>query len=201
MTSTEITTTKGGRRRGTTSTVKRVSQASEAVLTALQELAADDSAAAYRRAASSIIELRQLFEHQGMPDWTGRSLEYRDVIERLYRQAEVPPDSESNMQAKIRYHVGNVLRDVAPADELQQLGLSVAGPKTRVAETRAAGGGRRRQPAEVTRTHIDSPLTVAALALDAVKLLRVMDIGPDDKEIVDGIVRKIMDEAIDYLRG
>lgn len=170
------------------------------VLSTLRALHDDQSTTAFRSAAQALVSLRQLYDHEGRTDWTGRSVEYRDAIEALYRQAEVPPDSESPIQAKVRYHVGNVLREVAPADELEALGLSVAGPKGRAQQNRAAGGGRRRPPAEVTRTRIDSPLTVAALGLDAVKMLRVMDIQGDDREIVDGLVRKILDEAVAYLK-
>lgn len=171
------------------------------VLECLRALHTDHSTTAFRAAACAIVNLRSLSTHEGVTDWTGRSLEYRDAIESLYRQANVPPDSESPIQAKVRYHIGNVLREVAPADELEALGLAVSGPKGRAAANRASTGGRRRVPAEVTRTRIDSPLTVAALGLDALKLLRVMDIQPGDQDLADDLVRKILDEAVAYLKG
>ena len=180
---------------------KQRANAAEAALTTLLALHTDQSTGAFRAAAQAIVQLRQGFKVDGATDWTGRSVEYRDVVERLYRQAEVPPDSESPIQAKVRYHVGNVLREVAPAAELEALGLAVAGPKDRAQAARAAGGGRRRPPAEVTRTRVDSPLTIAALGLDALKLLQAMHIEDDDKALVDSLVRKMLDEAVNYLKG
>lgn len=200
-TDTSAAITPAGRRAGKTKSVKQQKAgAAQAVLAALQALHKDQEVPTFRAAARAIVDLRRLYQHEGVTDWTGRSLEYRDAIEHLYRQAEVPPDSESNVQAKIRYHVGNVLREVAPAEELKELGLAVAGPKGRAQQKRAEGGGSRRQPAEVTRTRIDSPLTVAALGLDAVKMLRVMDVQGEDRDIVDGLVRKMLDECLAYLK-
>jgi hypothetical protein len=180
---------------------KQRAGAAQAVLEALQALHTDQSTTAFRAAGQAVVALRQLYTVDGRTDWTGRSVEYRDAIEGLYRQADLPPDSESPVQSKVRYHVGNVLREVAPAEELEALGLATAGPKGRAQANRAAGGRRRRAPAEVTRTRIDSPLTVAALGLDALKMLQVMDIQDEDKDIVDDLVRKMLDEAVEYLRG
>ena len=171
----------------------------EAVLDALGRLHEDASTTAYREAAHAIVELRRKFEIAGTPDWTGRSAEYRELIERLYRQAEVPADSDANVQSKLRYHIGNVLREVAPPEELEVLGLAVQGPRGRMREARQEGHRRGRPPADVRRARVDNPLITSALALDCLRLLRVTDIDPEDRDAVERVVRQIIDEAVEFL--
>ena len=81
--------------------------------------------------AHLVVEFRRLFEHDGRPDWAGRSQSYRDAIYQVYRDAKVPSDSAGGLQAKIRYHVGNVVREVAPPEDLLALGLKPKGPRGR----------------------------------------------------------------------
>lgn len=98
--------------------------------------------------AEIVVKLRAQHEHRGMPDWAGRSTEYRDVVAKMYRDAGVPEDSVSNIQASLRYHIGNELREQAPAEELAQLGLSEEGPKGREKARRADTKGKAQRVAE-----------------------------------------------------
>jgi hypothetical protein len=91
----------------------------------------DDSVANLKAAARAIVELRSRFEWNGLPDWAGHSIEYRYHIERLYREAGVPSDSEGPLQARLRYHVSNVVREVAPLWHLEELGLLKNGARVR----------------------------------------------------------------------
>jgi hypothetical protein len=87
--------------------------------------------------ARVVVELRSRFHtDDGRTDWAGRSGPYREAVARIYSEAGVPTDSLDGMQAALRYHVGNVLREVAPAEELEDLGLKAARPVDRVKETR-----------------------------------------------------------------
>ena len=91
-----------------------------------------------KRAAGTIVELRQQFTlEDGRTDWSGRSPRYRAAIAQVYFRAHVPDDKLDTVQAALRYHVGNVLRERAEADELAAVGLSATSPKARIDRIRA----------------------------------------------------------------
>lgn len=131
--------------------------------------------------ARVVVELRAHFTLQdGTTDWDGRSHGYREAIARVYRDAGIPADSLSTIQASIRYHVSNVLREVAPPEELEDKGLRKETARERVKETRdrtmalaratLALGGSGSARADVSR------LIIGAEAL----LGRVEDAALDD---------------------
>jgi hypothetical protein len=150
-----------------------ITQAANRVALALAEAVDEPGTGANRKAAETIVSLRRQFKYKGATDWSGRSPEYRDLIERLYRDAGVPSDSESSMQANIRYHIGNMLRKVADPEELTALGMLVAGPAARITETRATE--RKRSSTKKAVHTAGDPASLARLALDAFRALRTMD--------------------------
>lgn len=160
---------------GMARTQRAVTAAADRTVKALRAAVETPSTEANRKAAEHIVALRQLFEHEGHVDWAGRSPQYRDLIERLYRQAKVPPDSESSMQANLRYHLGNVLRKTAPPEDLAALGMAVDGPLGRIHKTRKAAP--RKMASQALGT--GEPAAIAALALSCVQALSTMRVGPD----------------------
>lgn len=103
----------------------------------------------YEHLADLLVALRMRFQapgRDGMPDWAGRSGEFKAARTALYSAVEVPPDSQDGIQARIRYHVGKKLREVAPAAELEAVGLKSIGPAESAVERRktekAAGFGK-----------------------------------------------------------
>lgn len=147
---------------------KAITTASERAVAALKQVVAEPSTEHARHAAETLVSLRKQFKHDGLPDWAGRSAGYRDIVERLYRQAGVPSDSESNVQANLRYHLGNVLRKVAPPDDLAALGMSVDGPLARIKSTREAAPPRPRLARPSAFLSVTDPATLSSLALAAV---------------------------------
>lgn len=176
---------------------KSKAKAAKDVVRSLERVQSAATAERVRDVAESIIALRSLFRHEDLPDWTGRSGDYRDLIERLYRQAGMPADSDSSIQSKIRYHVGNVLREMAPEEELVSLGLSVSGPRVRIRDARRAQSKDRAPKVNASAT---DPRALAVLALDAVRLLRVSDLG-SDREQVALLLKQLVDESLDVLSG
>lgn len=173
---------------------KRLVTDVERAVTALAQAVVEPRATNIKSAAAAVIEVRKHFQHAGLPDWAGRSPEYRDAIEHIYRQAGVPSDSESGFQAKLRYHAGNAVRRVAPPEELEALGLAVEGPLERLRTARSNGHAPRTRPA---RPGVGDPAAMASLALEAVRAIRTMEPGPE----VEVPLRRVMDEALDVLRG
>lgn len=174
---------------------KAITSASARALQALRQVVDDPTIVNSRAAAEAIVTLRQQFEHDGLPDWTGRSPGYRDCIERLYRQAEVPKDSDGGLQANLRYHVGNVLRQVAPPEELAALGLSVDGPLARVKSNRVAGPRRPKPPRVALFRGVTSSAGLATLALAAVRT--IADMG--DTDGAEETLRLLLDETVQLL--
>lgn len=173
---------------------KAVTKASEKALAALRDAVANPGTESHRAAAEAIVALRRQFHHEGLADWAGRSAGYRDLIERLYRQAEVPSDSESNMQANLRYHVGNVLRKVAPGEDLAAIGMSASGPSARLRQA-------RKEAAPPRRSHDGQPVLdtnlLAQVALASIRALASAHPGPG----IEPALRSIIDETVDVLAG
>lgn len=164
------------------------------VVTALREAVADPGTVNNRTAAAEIVKLRGMFRHEDRPDWAGRSPEYRDCIERLYRQSGLPSDSESSMQANLRYHIGNTLRQVAPPEDLAALGMASEGPLGRLRTARHEEPKTARP--RLARPGVGDPAALASLALETVRTIRSMDPGPE----VEPALRKVLDEILDVLR-
>lgn len=168
----------------------RIHDLERAVSTALRALLKHRSTENYTQAAERIVALRKAHEHDGLPDWGGRSTDYRTRIERLFRKAAVPPDSEDNLQGLLRYHVGNVIREAAPEEQLVALGLKVAGPRKRMREYK--------DHLKALATEPESPEALAQVALTALRQLRRMD--PENNGIRDALL-KVIQEATAALSG
>lgn len=97
----------------------------------------DQRLAALRRLAVLVVELRRYFyTDEASPDWRGRTWEYRQRAAEMFEAWGVPSDSAGNLQASLRYHVGNRLREVLADEELLEAGLRKAGPRERLQEAR-----------------------------------------------------------------
>lgn len=132
----------------------------------LKDYLADPRTSVLRRLAEVIVDLRSRFTlNDGRTDWSGRSRAYRAAIGDLYLRSGVSKKDLDNLQAALRYHVGNLLRERASKEELLAVGMTSTSPKDRNAATREAiaalsqsAGGRP------PRTDIDR-LSVYAQAL------------------------------------
>lgn len=173
----------------------RVKVAADKALAALMEAVADPGTDNNRRAAEALVNLRKQFKHEGATDWAGRSPGYRDLVERLYRQAGVPSDSENGMQANLRYHLGNVLRQVAPPEELAALGLATAGPAGRVQASRQANPRKPKVRAASMIQMRGDPESLADLAFSCVRAIR----GMEASDGTQAALRRVLDEVVDIL--
>ena len=90
-----------------------------------------------RRLATVVVGIRAQFRTEdGSPDWRGKTWDYRQFIGDMYGASGVPPDSASNIQAALRYHVGNLLREVVPGEDLAAAGLKESSPRDRMLAAR-----------------------------------------------------------------
>lgn len=90
-----------------------------------------------RETARHFIAAREhFFTREGEPDWLGRTGAYRAWVREVMSQAHIPADEITALQAAIRYHSGNVLRDVLDAETIDDLGLRKESPRERSVEKR-----------------------------------------------------------------
>jgi hypothetical protein len=157
-----------------------------------------------RELAGHVVELRSRFVWQDLPDWGGRSMGYRTAVYRAYRAAGVPSDSVAGLQANLRYHVGNVVREIAPAEELEAIGLDPDGPPARAVRARAAGD-RRRKPAhvptrppahEVPLAVMRDPLALASFAIDAVRAIRELRPRGEMAEALAPLLKQLGEQTL-----
>jgi hypothetical protein len=91
-----------------------------------------------RAFAEIVFDIRQEFSAEdGGPDFLGRSWDYRQVISEVYSRANIPSEDMPSIQAAIRYHVGNVMRERLTPKELEALGLKSSAPVERSREVRS----------------------------------------------------------------
>lgn len=91
----------------------------------------------YYDLAGQIVALRGHFlTDEGEPDWIGRTSAYRHAVRDLYSRADYTPDDAKSVQSSIRYHVGNIVRQLLNPEELEDLGLDEVSPLERARETR-----------------------------------------------------------------
>jgi hypothetical protein len=92
-----------------------------------------------RATADLLVDLRALhLDHEGAPDWRGKTFAYRDLIRSVYAAAGLPPESGDTAKTALRYHVGIALRERLSAAELDEMGLSPLDPRDRQASRRAS---------------------------------------------------------------
>ena len=159
-----------------------------------------------RDLAVIVVRLRMLHRKaDGSVDWSGNSWDYRKAVARMYEGAGIPPDSVDNIQASIRYHVGNVIREMAKPADLEAAGLLSASPRERlqVARDQAAAmlealsvpdnlpAGRGR----TVRTLRAATMALASVAADlSAAPADLDDLRPAVLEVVAAL-RPVMDRA------
>lgn len=188
-------------------TKQAVASASTKAVAALRVLVRGKRGPAELRAAAhAIMDLRQCFEHEGIPDWAGRTPEYRMKAEEVYRKAGVPSDSEDKLQSALRYHIGNVLREQAPPEHLDQLGLAKKGPRGRTQELRetrrmagvpARSSAARRPNIRVAPGAFDPVQLVQHARADIALIRSAGQEGTVDPETILPALRALMDEVLD----
>lgn len=149
---------------------------------------------ALRELAELVVDLRQLFTTaEGGVDWGGRTRAYRDTVGEVFRASGLS-DRDRNT---LRYHVGNVLREKAPAEALDDLGLQHRPPIERAADSRARQTARARVGAltekkSLRRANVVRLLIAAEETLAAVDDDRLSEI---DSELVEDAVASLENTA------
>ncbi|MFD0044759.1 hypothetical protein ACFVGV_06165 [Pseudarthrobacter scleromae] len=167
--------------------------------------AEDEKTAHLRAVATSFVDARQhFFTPQGEPDWLGRTHAYRTWVRETMRLADVQQSNLTTVQAAIRYHIGNIVRERMDADTIQGLGLRSSSPKQRSVEKRGRhsevlnifgnGGAEIVDPDEIV---VAVGMMEAALARMSVEAIAGMDAQTRKtiREAIEGVELRLHDLA------
>lgn len=117
--------------------LKTYRQEASDALRAYLQVEEEDRTDLLRQAADALVGARALFyTADGSPDWRGRSYAYRRWVGDVYTEARIPREDLPTIQASVRYHVGNALRERLSSEELAEIGLRPVGPRERSVEKR-----------------------------------------------------------------
>lgn len=106
-------------------------------VTALREYKRTRGTECLRTVAGAFVSAREHFyTRDGAPDWLGATHAYRQWTREAYDRAGTPEAELSRLQASVRYHVGNLMRERLDPDEVADLGLREASPRERAVEKR-----------------------------------------------------------------
>lgn len=186
-----------------TTTLEHLTEAQRAAVRALRRYLIDGKTEDLREVAENFVDAREhFFNKDGSPDWLGRTYAYRRWVRETTTMSNVPASELSTVQAAIRYHAGNVLREKLTADQIDDLGLKPESPRERSVVKRAAqseilsvfGSGGP----EITNT--DEILNVAEMiqhALDRVSGEALSLMGAEGRRKARRALRAIADRADD----
>lgn len=89
--------------------------------------------------AAVMIALRQHHTTEdGRPDWLGRSGPYRKDAAALYSDAGATDETRERISRAVRWHVGNLMRQVLTPEQLAEYELQESSPLERLQDQRAA---------------------------------------------------------------
>lgn len=153
-----------------------------------------------RDAARLFIDARgHFFTREGEPDWLGRTYAYRTWVREVMSSAHVPGDEVSSLQAAIRYHSGNILRDRLNEEEIADLGLRKESPRERSIDKRERtsetlsifGGGAELGSAE----EIFQLCTLTLRALARVNAETLAKLPAKERKLAREALRRVAERA------
>jgi hypothetical protein len=141
---------------------------------------------AYKKFAGIVVDLRSRFRNSKdtAPDWRGQTQAYRDAVAKMYEASGVPADSVDNMQAAIRYHIGNALRERLSAEDLAAAGLQAESPveRARQRNQRAAASGDD-LPEDEEEWFQDTITTLKSMESDHPEVV-ILDLRDDQQDVL-----------------
>ncbi|UJQ86815.1 hypothetical protein PQE16_gp25 [Arthrobacter phage Reedo] len=155
-----------------------------------------------REAARYFADAREhFFTREGEVDWLGRTHAYRLWVREVMGSANVPGDETTSLQAALRYHTGNILREKLDDETLDSLGLKKSSPRERSVEKRErtsgtlnlfGGGAEISDPADIVRA-----CALIEAALKRVNADTVASFPAKTRREVSAALRAVAERALD----
>lgn len=162
-----------------------------------------DRTAHFRAVAEAYVDARALFyTKDGAPDWTGKTYAYRNWVREVTGGANIPASMRTTVQAAVRYHIGNVLRERLAPDELAAVGLRAVSPRERSVEKREGtsaalnmlnGGAPLDQLVDIT--------TAAATFTRALRRVDTSGLTKEERVVAAEALTALADEALRRAAG
>lgn len=182
-----------------TRTQRQLTDEALRLLRRLRALGPDDRerrTVALRDLAEVMVDMREHFvTPEGDPDWSGRTFAYRELARELYAEAGFPHDQAQAVQAAVRYHVGNIVRQRLSVDELADHGLRDVGPKQRARLSRDAQSALMRSFRQSADPDVVRNVAAALHLLDRVAADRVAALTDGDREVVRALATAAAERA------
>jgi len=153
-----------------------------------------------REVATAFVDARNHFyTKEGEPDWLGRTYAYRTWVREAMSRASVPSEQLHTLQAAVRYHSGNILRDRLDDETLNDLGLRKSSPRERSVEKRERtsstlnlfNGGAELQTAE----EISQACALIEAALKRVNASTVEALPANDRRVARAALLSVSKRA------
>lgn len=142
-----------------------------------------------REIAEGSVALREFYEVDGQPDYAGRSHAYRVTMRDLWSKAGFADAAERDAaQARVRYHVGNIVRERIPAEQIEAAGLQGPSPREQTTERKRAVAALAQAASSAPLGDTDADL-VRAVGASLAILLRL---DPDRVAAVKGRERGLV---------
>ncbi|MGC5319325.1 hypothetical protein ACPXB5_11365 [Micromonospora arida] len=158
-----------------------------------------------REVATLAVDLREHYLVDGRPDYAGRSHAYLSTMRDLWSKAGyTDADERDRAQAQVRYHVGNIVRDRIPADDLEAAGLQTPSPRgqsnTRHRARSALAVAATSAPIGDTDADLVRAVGAALAILQRLETDRVAVLDGRERRLVVAALSRIEDRAA-ALRG
>lgn len=158
-----------------------------------------------REVARSAVDLREFYLVDGRADIAGRSHAYLSTMRDLWSKAGyTDADERDRVQAQVRYHVGNIIRDRVTADDLEAAGLQAPSPRgqsnTRYRARSALAEAAVSAPIGDTDADLVRAVGAAHAILQRLETDRVSALTGRERRLVVATLSRIGDRAA-ALRG
>ena len=144
-----------------------------------------------RQLAHQLVDMRRHFTTpDGLPDTRGRAWQYRQHVGEVYRGAGWELEKIPEVQSAVRYHIGNVIRDLYTSEELAAVGMREDPPRERVREVREKRAALLAGLANTPNSYAPDRLVLAvANLLEATTIVGELIEDPDG--LRDGLARSL----------
>lgn len=154
-----------------------------------------------REIAEGSVALREFYtDVNGQPDYAGRTHAYRVTMRDLWSKAGfVDAEERDAAQARVRYHVGNIVRERIPAETLEAAGLQGPSPREQTTERKRAVAALAQAASSGPLGDTDADLVRAVGAALAILLRidvdRVAAIAGREAQLVKATLNRIAGRA------
>lgn len=149
----------------------------------------------YLTAANLVVDSRisHFTTSDGLPDYRGTSYAYRSWYGEILDSLNLDKDERSKLAGRMRFHVGNVLRQRVDSSTLQEFNLKVESPKERGTQNY----NRRSEPYNIISS--DDPAFSDEDIDDVVLIISKLSSRVETEKLSDYANNNLMESLKDFI--